>query len=140
MRRIGLAGLLLCVLFLISRVFAHPTQNGFEVLYGSSGGETLTGAYSGLIITNLNASGIQTLNLPPAVAGMRFIFALSAAQRITVNPDNNDLFIGTGISPAPSAGQALQSDQVVGSLREIVAVNDANWLVIRKVGTWTNAG
>lgn len=50
--------------------------------------------HSGLIITNLNASGIQTLNLPPAVAGMRFIFALSAAQRITVNPDNNDLFIG----------------------------------------------
>jgi hypothetical protein len=63
--------------------------------------------------------------------------ALSAAQKFVINPQNEDVFIGTGISPAPAADDALESDQVVGTLIEIVAVDSTQWLVIRKVGTWT---
>lgn len=141
MKRLGVAGLLLCIVVLISRVLAHPGQNGFALLFIPNSSETyFTGANSDFFVTNVGATAMRTIHLPPAVAGMRFVFALSVAQKIKVNPDNNDLFIATGISPAPTAGHALESDQIVGSLVEIVAVDDANWLVIRKIGTWTNAG
>jgi hypothetical protein len=113
-------------------------QNNFAIVHADTNGETFTAASSGWIVTNPNATGSQSFDLPPAAAGLHFLFAVAAAQKIVVNPDNNDLFVGTGISPAPLAGDALESDQVVGTLIEIVAVDSAKWLQIRKVGTWSD--
>jgi hypothetical protein len=135
MKRLGLAGLALCVVVLVTRLFAHPIAN--VLVFSDTNGETLTNAHSSQVITNTLATGSQTFNLPAASAGLHFLFALSAAQKIAVNPQNDDVFIGTGISRAPAAGDALESDQVVGTLIEIVAVDSTQWLVIRKVGTWT---
>jgi hypothetical protein len=134
MKRFGIAGLLLCVAVLVSKLFAHPTAN--ELVFSDTNGENLTAAHSGMIITNPAATGSQTFELPAAAAGIRFIFALSAAQKIKVNPDDNDQFIGNGLST--SAGDALESDQVVGTLIEFVAIDSTKWLQIRKVGTWTD--
>jgi hypothetical protein len=136
MKRLGLASLLLCVVILVTKLFAHPTLNDFVTVYTDTDGGGLTGDYSGLVITNPAATGAQTFHLPPAVKGMHFIFALSAAQKIVLNPQDNNVFIGTGISPAPADGDAIESDQVIGTLIEIVAVDATNWLTIRKVGTW----
>ena len=105
-------------------------------MYSPANNETLTDARSGQIITNSGATGTRAFNLPHAATGLHFLFALSAAQKISVNPQDNDIFIGTGLSPA--AGDALESDQAIGTLIEIVAIDSTNWLQIRKVGTWTD--
>lgn len=136
MKRFGVAGLLLCIVVLISRLFAHPTQNGFEVLYADTNGETFTGAHSGLVITNTGATGGQVFNLPPAVAGMRFTFVLAAAQTIDINPDSNDKILGLGLST--SLGDAIRSNTTVGTAVQLVAIDATNWLPISVVGTWTD--
>jgi hypothetical protein len=138
MKRIGLVGLLLCVGIIISKVFAHPELNTFMLVAAHTTGDTFSYAHSGRLVTNPAATGSLTFNLPPAAPGLHFIFALSAAQRIVVNPEDGDLFIGTGITPVPGAGDAIQSDQIVGTLIEIVAIDSTNWLQIRKVGTWAD--
>jgi hypothetical protein len=78
------------------------------------------------------------VHLPPAIPGTCFLLALSAAQKFVINRQNDDLFIGTGLSPAPAAGDALESDQIVGTLIEVVAVDSTKWLQTRKVGAWTD--
>ena len=118
-------------------VVCASALNNFVIVFTDIDGGGLTSEFSGWMITNPAATGSQTFNLPPTATGMHFIFALSAAQRIVVNPEDNDLFIGTAISPAPAAGDAIESDQVIGTLIEIIAVDATKWLVIRKVGTWT---
>jgi hypothetical protein len=135
-RRLALGGLLICVVILVSKLFAHPTSN--VLVYSPPDTTTLTDAHSGQIITNVGATGTRTFNLPHAAAGLHFLFALSAAQTIKVNPQDFDLFIGTGLTI--SAGQSLLSDSNVGTLVEIVAIDSTNWLQIRKAGAWTNGG
>ena len=136
MKRLALAGLLLCVGLLITRVFAHPAQNSYVNVLIDTNGETLTNDHSGRIITNTGATGGQTFNLPPAVKGLHFIFSLSAAQNIDVNPQNDDKILGLGLSTSP--GDAIRSNTTVGTTVELVAIDSTNWLPISVVGTWTD--
>jgi hypothetical protein len=137
MKRLGLAGLLLCVVLLLSQVLAHPTSNNFVTVFLDTNGGGLTGEFSGWVITNRDAMGTQTFNLPPAVTGMHMIFALSAAQEIVVNPDDNDQILGfSGVV----TGDAIKSSPSnIGTTVELVAIDDSRWLPIRQVGTWIDA-
>ena len=137
MKRFGLAGLLLCVVVLWSQVLAHSTINNFVTVFLDTNGGGLTGDFSGRVITNPAATGTQTFNLPPAVTGMHFIFALSAAQEIVANPDDNDQILGfSGVG----TGDAIKSSpSTVGTTVELVAIDDTKWLPIRQVGTWIDA-
>jgi hypothetical protein len=134
-RRLALGGLLICGLVLVSTLFAHPVAN--VLVFSDTDGEMLTANHSGQIITNAAATGSQTFDLPPAATGLHFLFAVAAAQKMVVSPESGNLFVGTGIDPAPAAGDALESDTVVGTLIEIVAIDSTKWLQIRKVGSWT---
>jgi hypothetical protein len=58
---------------------------------------------------------------------------LSAAQEIVVNPQDEDQIMG--FSDA-SQGEAIKSSpSTVGTTVELVAIDSANWLPIRKVGS-----
>jgi hypothetical protein len=132
MKRLGLAGFLLCALFLISKVFAHPTLNNFVTVFADTDGETLTGDYSGLIITNTSATGAQTFTLPDAVVGMHFFFSVAAAQSMVVDPQNEDQIL----SLTDAAGDEITSDTSIGTTVELVAIDGSKWLPIRRTGTW----
>jgi hypothetical protein len=82
MKRLGLAGLLLCVVLLLSQVLAHLTLNNFVTVFLDTNGGGLTGDFSGWVISNRDAMGTQTFTLPDALVGMHFIFSLSAAQEV----------------------------------------------------------
>jgi hypothetical protein len=135
MKRLGMAGLLLCVVVFVTRVFAHPTLDFVTVFQDTDGGG-LTADFSGRIITNPAATGGQTFDLPAAAAGIHFIFALSAAEYIEINPQNDDKILGLGLSTA--VGDAIRSDTTVGTTVELVAIDSTNWLPIRTTGTWTD--
>jgi hypothetical protein len=135
MKRVVFAGLLLCVAILIGKALAHPAQNSYLNVYTDINGETLTDSHSGRIITNTGATGAQTFNLPPAVIGLHFIFALSAAQDMDVNPQADDQIIVL----TNAAGDAISSDAIAGSTVELIAVDSTKWLPIRRSGTWTDA-
>jgi hypothetical protein len=68
---------------------------------------------------------------------MHLIFALSAAQEIVVNPDDNDQILGfSGVV----TGDAIKSSPSnIGTTVELVAIDDSKWLPIRQVGTWIDA-
>jgi hypothetical protein len=137
MKRLGLAGLLLCVVLLLSQVLAHPTLNNFVTVFLDTNGGGLTGDFSGWVITNRDATGSQTFTLPDALVGMHFVFSLSAAQEVVVNPQNNDQIMGfSGVSQ----GESIKSNpSTVGTTVELVAIDSTNWLPIRKVGEWDDA-
>ena len=137
MKRFGLAGLLLCVVVLVTRLFAHPALNDFVTVFTDINGGGLTSEFSGWVITNPDATGSQTFDLPPAATGMHFIFALSAAQEIVVNPQNDNQIMGfTGVLE----GESIKSSpSTVGTTVELVAIDSTNWLPIRQFGTWTDA-
>jgi hypothetical protein len=136
MRWLGFAGLVVCVVLLIRSVFAHPVLNSFLLVTPYTTSDTFSYAHSGRLVTNPAATGTLTFDLPPAAPGMHFIFAVATTQKIAVNPDDNDVFIG--LLPTLDVGDAIESDTVVGTLIEIVAIDSTNWLQIRKAGTWAD--
>lgn len=136
MKRFGVAGLLLCIVVLIGRVLAHPAANEFSAVWNDMNGETFAGYQSGLTVTNLGATGNQVFNLPAAAVGMRFTFVLAAAQTIDINPQNDDKILGLGLTT--SAGDAIRSNNIIGTAVELVAIDATNWLPISVVGAWTD--
>jgi hypothetical protein len=135
MKRVAFTALVLGLLIVITRVFAHPTLNDFVTVFSDTDGGGLTGEFSGWVITNTAATGAQTFTLPPAVAGMHFIFSLSAAQDIDVDPQSDDQIIGL----TNAAGDKISSDAAIRTTVELVAVDSTKWLPIRTVGTWSDA-
>jgi hypothetical protein len=125
MKRLALAVLMLCVLVLINRVLAHPALNNFVTVLADEDGGGLTGNHSGLVITNPEATSGQTFTLPDAATGLHFIFSLSAAQYIEVDPQNLDQIIGF---PTTAAGDKIRSDTLIGTTIELVAVDSTKWL------------
>jgi hypothetical protein len=136
MKRLALTGILLSLAVLLTRVFAYPTLNSFLTVYTDTNGETLTDLYSGRVITNTGATGSQTFDLPPAATGSHFVFSLSTNKAILVNPQSDDLIIG--LTSGSLGGDAISSDTTIGSTVELVAIDSANWLPIRVIGTWTD--
>ena len=135
MKRVGLAGLLLCVLLLVSKLFAYPTINSFLTVEALPSGGTLNDVYSGVVITNIGATGAQTVNLPRAIKGLQIIYSLAVAQDVDIDPQTGDKILGLTDMP----GDKISSDAVIRTTVELVALDDTNWLPIRTQGTWTDA-
>jgi hypothetical protein len=135
MKRLAVAGLILCGLLLLRTAFAYPARNNYVTVFADVDGGGLTEDFSGWVITNTSATGAQTFTLPPAATGLHFIFSLSAAQDIDVNPQNDDQIIGL----TNAAGDAISSDALLRTTVELVAVDSTKWLPIRTVGTWSDA-
>jgi hypothetical protein len=135
MKRLGIAGLLLSVSVLLSQALAYPTLNSFLTLWLLPGGGNLNDAYSGALITNLGATGAQTLNLPRAISGLHITVSLAVAQDVNINPDNFDQILVL----TNEAGDEITSNATIGDTVELVAIDDSKWLPIRTVGTWSNA-
>jgi hypothetical protein len=136
MKRLGVLGLILCVIVLIRTVFAYPARNNYVTVLADLDGGGLTEDYSGWVITNTSATGGQTFTLPPAATGLHFIFSLSAAHYIEVDPQSEHQIIGL----TDGAGNRIRSvPATIGTTVELVAVDESKWLPIRTVGTWTDA-
>jgi hypothetical protein len=135
MKKLGMAGLLLAVSVLLSQALAYPTLNSFLTVWHIPGGGNLNDAYSGGLITNLGATGAQTMNLPRAISGLHITVSLAVAQDVDLNPENEDQILVL----TNEAGDAITSNSTIGDTVELVALDDAKWLPIRTVGTWTNA-
>jgi hypothetical protein len=78
MKRLSLAVLFLVALVLISKAFAYPILNSFLTLWPLTAGGNLNDVYSGGLITNLGATGAQTLNLQRAIPGLHITVSLAA--------------------------------------------------------------
>jgi hypothetical protein len=118
---------------LVTTVFAHPTRDFVTVFLDTNGGG-LTDDFSGWVITNRDATGGQTFTLPAAAVGRHFIFSLSAAQYIEVDPQNEDQIIGL----TDAAGNKIRSDTTIGTTVELIAIDSSKWLPIRKIGSWSD--
>ena len=55
---------------------------------------------------------------------------------ITINPQNGASIICNGLTP--SAGDAISSDKALGSSVTLVAATTTQWVVISKIGTWSD--
>lgn len=96
---------------------------------------TLGVAQSGLLVTNLGASGTVVINLPTGCpAGTQFCFCVQAAQALRINPGDNDAFIVGGAVQAD--GKYYWADDEGESL---IVTSDANnnWIGSHATGTWT---
>lgn len=109
-------------------------RHGLSVVNDTNGGTLAADDVRGQIYTNTGASGGQTFNLPAAVAGMHVTFLLSAADTVTINPDNADQILVL----TNAAGDAI-SCATQGAWIELVAIDGTNWLAISSNGTWTDA-
>lgn len=99
---------------------------------------TLTPAeVRGSMIVNTGDAGAQILTLPAAETGMSFCVGLTAAFDVTVNPDDGDLFVSSGVATF-AAGDAYSSAAALGDTFCAVAVDSATWFVTSIRGTWSD--
>lgn len=96
---------------------------------------TLGEAQSGSVISNLGASGTITVSLPTGcAAGTHFYVVISAAQRIQVDPGENDGIFQNGAKNGD--GKYMWADDEGESALFICDANN-DWIALYTVGTWT---
>lgn len=98
--------------------------------------DTLTAAETGTWHTNTGASGAITFTLPVATVGLRYGFAVGAAQTLIVDP-NGSQTISAPTTGVPSAAGKNVSADAVGELIELVCLIAGNWSIKQVIGTWT---
>lgn len=92
---------------------------------------TIKAAQAGTIFTNAGAAGAVTFTLPTAKAGMRFVFAVIAAQTLTIQASGGALING---SAANGTFAAAGTQANVGNVE--VWSDGTNWFC-KAGGTWT---
>lgn len=114
------------------------TLNGRSLIdvEAHTAGDTLTVAESGTAHTNTGASGTITIVLPVATVGLRYIFALGAAQQLRIDPNGTETISLPSTGVAGAAGKYLVAD-AVGENVELVCFIAGNWSVRCYTGTWT---
>lgn len=122
---------------------AGSTLNGrgaMSVTNKASGtSNALTHEDVGGIFTNAGAGGAIEYDLPAALVGMRFRFAVMAAQALQIDPNGTET-IGLPSSGAQgAAGKYLVAD-AVGEWVELVCVKKGEWFAMGYAGTWTAEG
>lgn len=98
--------------------------------------DTLTASESGTWHTNTGASGTITFSLPVATVGLRYGFALGAAQQLRVDPNGTETVSLPSTGVPSSAGAYIVAD-AIGENVEIVCLIAGNWSVRSYTGTWT---
>lgn len=98
--------------------------------------DTLTIAESGTYHTNTGASGAITFTLPAATVGLRYGFAVGAAQELRIDPAGTETasLPSTGV---PGAAGAYLTANAIGENVEIACLIAGNWSVLNYTGTWT---
>ncbi len=111
---------------------------GIHTIETHTTADTLTAAESGSLHTNGGASGSVALTLPTAAAGLRFSFAVRAAQALVVTANTGDT-IQLGTAAATAAGGTVTAD-AIGESVDLIAINATEWICVpgtAAVGTWT---
>lgn len=97
--------------------------------------DTLTTDEVGTIHTNTGASGEVILTLPAATVGLRFAFALGAAQNLVIEPNGTNT-ISLPSSGVPGAAGVNLVANAIGETVELVCCVAGNWNVMGFTGTW----
>jgi hypothetical protein len=135
MKRIAIAGLLLCVAVLVGRLFAHAGYtNNFVSVFVDSDGGGITEVFSGQVLTNTTDADGQTFTLTDCIVGTDLIFSCAVAQNIIINPDNNDRILGL----TSHNGDSITANAIGASVR-LVKIDATNWLPVNVVGTWSDS-
>lgn len=95
---------------------------------------TVLASETNTLFTNNGAVGAVTFDLPTAAAGLRYMFAIHAAQTLTIDAPS-----GATIRNAASvsADSGTLADNTKGNYVSLVALNGTEWFVETIVGTWT---
>lgn len=114
------------------------TLNGRSLIdvEAHTAGDTLTTSESGTAHSNTGASGTITIVLPAATVGLRYIFALGAAQQLRIDPNGTETISLPSTGVPGAAGKYLVAD-AVGENVELVCYVAGNWSVRCYTGTWT---
>jgi hypothetical protein len=102
-------------------------------------GDTLTTTESGTAHTNTGASGTIVLALPAATVGLRYIFAVGAAQELRIDPNGSQTISLPSTGVPGAAGKYLVAD-AIGENVELVCYIAGTWSVRCYTGTWTAEG
>lgn len=98
--------------------------------------DTLTASESGTAHSNTGASSTVVLTLPVATVGLRFMFAIGAAQALRIDPNGTETISLPSSGVPGAAGKYLAAD-AVGETVELVCFIAGNWAVRGYTGTWT---
>lgn len=102
-------------------------------------GWTLTAAECGTLHTNKGAGGAIVAQLPAASAanlGLRYRFAVLAAQELRIEPDGSDQISLPSNGVPETAGDYITANAIAETV-ELVVVDAGLWAAFGPVGTWT---
>lgn len=95
--------------------------------------DTLTEHETGSTHSNLAATGAVTLTLPTVTkAGIKFTFAVQAAQELRVDPGAATIRDDSG-----QTADKYKTANAIGECLQIISDSDGDWYTIAKSGTWT---
>lgn len=112
---------------------------GLLAVEAHTAGDTLTASESGTWHTNTGAAAEIVFALPAATVGLRYGFALGAAQELRIDPNGTET-ISLPSSGAPQAAGKYITANAVGENVEIACLIAGNWSVLNYTGTWTVEG
>jgi hypothetical protein len=114
------------------------TLNGRALLgvEAHTAGDTLTASESGSVHTNTGASGAVTIVLPAATVGLRYTFAVGAAQQLRIDPNGTETISLPSSGVPGAAGKYLVAD-AIGETVQLACLIAGNWAVLGYTGTWT---
>jgi hypothetical protein len=96
--------------------------------------DTLTNNETGKICTNLGAVGAVIISLPTsAKKGMKFTFAVMAAQTFSINPGASG---GIYVGGSKLADDTDLSSSEIGEAVTLVSDDNGDWFVSGKEGQW----
>ena len=91
---------------------------------------TVLATETGMVFTNLGASGAITFALPAATVGLSYRFYVAATQQLRIDPNGSEIITGG------TAGQYYWAD-AIGEQIELLCIEAGKWAVLNKEGTWT---
>lgn len=128
----GVSGEIIAVRPEMSGLVAANTE---AVITQTSDYTVLTGE-SGSVYSTAGAAGTVTFTLPAATVGLKYKFAVGAAQELRIDPDGTETIAlpSTGVQGA--AGKYLTAN-ADGETVYIQCVVAGEWAVFGYTGTWT---
>lgn len=95
--------------------------------------DTLTEYETDSIHSNSGATGTITLTLPTiTISGVKFTFAVQAAQELRIDPAAATIFDDSG-----QTADKYKTANAIGECMVIISNSSGDWYVIAKSGTWT---
>lgn len=95
--------------------------------------DTLSEYESGSVHSNSGATGTITLTLPTVkVSGVKFTFAIQAAQELRIDPAAATILDDSG-----QTSDKYKTANAIGECLVVISNSDGDWIVIAKYGTWT---